>query len=508
MSTTASPADEPELVDFPRNPAEVGLAVLDCAFTAGQGSVQKGNVWHGANMISTRMRRWSCGVALWAPLIILGVAPGLGRGEERLREDLVSINNEWTPAIFAVAGARRAAKTDEAREQVENEFEKKQRQFVDGCLEIARSEPDSYNALVALKLVACRAPKTPEGEQAAATLILLAKSADLDLLAESLPFSANVSEKPIFAIAPIILARVKQQPDHPQAARLLASVVCGLTDRDALEASPEFTAAADLIVERYANSPEIVHFCELMAPGGTSSAWTVAFEKHLRTILEKNQHRSVRAAGSYALASVVAASGGSCQEEAVRLFEEFIQQFDGETSFDGNEFYTYITIEKFYRERAVEQLAALRLIGQSAPEIDGVDLDGQVMKLSEYRGKVVLLNFWGTWCRPCMAMIPEEIEIAKHFQGKPFAIVGVDDDPDPREAKAVADRLGVTWRSFRQGPGQQVIDAWRVHGWPTFYLIDAEGIVRCRWVDDQPRETLIRAIEALIDHAPETSATE
>ena len=80
-----------------------------------------------------------------------------------------------------------------------------------------------------------------------------------------------------------------------------------------------------------------------------------------------------------------------------------------------SEKYFFANIEKDWNHRAKDELAVLRSLGKPAPEIDGVDLDGRSMKLSDYRGKVVLLSFWATWCGPCMKMVPHEREIGKTF---------------------------------------------------------------------------------------------
>ncbi len=53
------------------------------------------------------------------------------------------------------------------------------------------------------------------------------------------------------------------------------------------------------------------------------------------------------------------------------------------------------------------------VVGKPAPEIEGADMDGKPFKLSDYKGKVVVLVFWGTWCGPCMAQVPHERELVQ-----------------------------------------------------------------------------------------------
>lgn len=66
---------------------------------------------------------------------------------------------------------------------------------------------------------------------------------------------------------------------------------------------------------------------------------------------------------------------------------------------------------------------------------------GHCMRWLDYRGKVVLLSFWAAWCGPCMQMVSHETESARRLAGKAFAVVGVNADHDPREAKEVAAKV-------------------------------------------------------------------
>ena len=79
-------------------------------------------------------------------------------------------------------------------------------------------------------------------------------------------------------------------------------------------------------------------------------------------------------------------------------------------------------------------------VGKPAPGIEGVDMDGKPLKLSDQKGKVVVLVFWGTWCGPCMAQVPEERKLVERLKGQPFALLGVDCDRDKDTARAVMAR--------------------------------------------------------------------
>jgi thiol-disulfide isomerase/thioredoxin len=446
-------------------------------------------------------RSWLCS-SLLTLLGILGFPLSTLRGEDgKGIEEIQAINSQWDKAVIKAVLARRKAKSPIELEHVQNDLSASEHRLVEQCMDLARRQPDSTAGLIALKSVACRAPKTEEGKKAVEVLIRQAASAELDVLANLLYFSINASGDPINSVMPIILERVKRNLGHPQAARLLATVVSGSADRGAMKPSPVFIEAANLIVERYADSPDARGLCEMLGSLSESQTWPAAFEKHLRTILVRNQGRAVRAAASYSLASVVALAGESRQGEAEKLYEEAIKKFDGsEDSF-------FAGIEKEMTKHAQYKLAELKAIGKPAPEIEGIDLDGRAMKLSDYRGKVVLVSFWATWCGPCMKMIPHERKLVARFEGKPFVIVGVNGDDDQQASRDAAAQNGMTWRSFQDRHGGQTISlAWHVWGWPTFYLIDQSGVIRKRWNDTQP-EALDQSIHQLIGVPTESKTT-
>jgi thiol-disulfide isomerase/thioredoxin len=120
--------------------------------------------------------------------------------------------------------------------------------------------------------------------------------------------------------------------------------------------------------------------------------------------------------------------------------------------------------------------------GKPAPEIDAEGVDGKRFKLSDYRGKVVVLIFWGTWCGPCMAEVPHEREMAEKYKDQPVALLGVDCDDDRAKALEVMKKEGITWPNWYDGePGEgPIAKAYHIRAYPTVMVIDAEGKIRLR----------------------------
>jgi thiol-disulfide isomerase/thioredoxin len=121
-------------------------------------------------------------------------------------------------------------------------------------------------------------------------------------------------------------------------------------------------------------------------------------------------------------------------------------------------------------------------VGRPAPDIDGTDMDGKPLRLSDFKGKVVVLNFWGTWCGPCMALVPRERELVARLKDQPFALLGVDCKDNREAARQAMAQEGMTWPSWHDGAADRgpIAERYHVRGYPAIFVIDSKGIIRGR----------------------------
>lgn len=115
-------------------------------------------------------------------------------------------------------------------------------------------------------------------------------------------------------------------------------------------------------------------------------------------------------------------------------------------------------------------------VGQIAPAITGTALDGTAFDLYAFRGRYVLLEFWGSWCRPCVQNAPVMAEAYERFGGDRFAIVGIANDR-AEAVEAFVERHGHPWPQLIQAEGgdQSVLAAYDVEVYPTTFLLDPDG---------------------------------
>ena len=115
--------------------------------------------------------------------------------------------------------------------------------------------------------------------------------------------------------------------------------------------------------------------------------------------------------------------------------------------------------------------------GKQAPEFTLKNLAGQDVSLSSLRGKVVLLNFWATWCPPCREEIPSMVKLNESMAGKPFQMLAVSIDDGGKDAvEAFFKRGGYTLPALLD-PDQKTGGRYGITGVPETFVIDPKGVI-------------------------------
>ncbi len=115
-------------------------------------------------------------------------------------------------------------------------------------------------------------------------------------------------------------------------------------------------------------------------------------------------------------------------------------------------------------------------IGQEAPDFSIKNLAGKEIHLSDYRGKLVFLNFWASWCGPCIEEMPELETMNKAFKDRKFQMLAVSTDVEPENARKFYDDAHFTMGWFSD-PGRRVAEKYHVSVYPETFIIDANGHV-------------------------------
>ncbi|MFO0391175.1 MAG: redoxin family protein [Planctomycetota bacterium] len=117
------------------------------------------------------------------------------------------------------------------------------------------------------------------------------------------------------------------------------------------------------------------------------------------------------------------------------------------------------------------------VLGTEPKPIGLPDTDGKVIDLAAYKGKVVLVDFWATWCGPCIAELPNVIAAYDKYHAQGFEIVGISLDEDRAKLDAFVKARKITWRQHFDGKGWQneAAQAWGIQSIPATFLIGADG---------------------------------
>jgi thiol-disulfide isomerase/thioredoxin len=258
---------------------------------------------------------------------------------------------------------------------------------------------------------------------------------------------------------------------------------------------PKTDAAFDLLVKRFAAGPRLADFAK-----EHQRYLYVGKDKRLERLAAEAKDPAALAVtlldlGRYSDENVMgvpdepAAKADARREKALALYRRVVDEFPKVEK----------GIPASLARRYITRLQQLR-VGKPAPPLAGPDLDGKPMALEEFRGRVVVLDFWGSWCAPCRRKLPMMKEVAAKYADKGVVFLGVMSEATAEDAHKAVAQEKLSWRNWldlRSDPDVgPIIKSWGVGGFPSVYVLDGAG--KIRFVQVLEQDELERALDSLL----------
>ena len=144
----------------------------------------------------------------------------------------------------------------------------------------------------------------------------------------------------------------------------------------------------------------------------------------------------------------------------------------------------------------IDRVAVMAKLKTQPLDLKFTALDGTEVDLAKMRGKVVLIDFWATWCGPCVQEVPNLVKAYENLHSKGFEIVGVSLDQDKAKLESFLKEKGMTWPQYFDGKGWQneISSRFSIQSIPAMWLIDKKGML----VSTSARPNLAEQVEKLL----------
>lgn len=147
------------------------------------------------------------------------------------------------------------------------------------------------------------------------------------------------------------------------------------------------------------------------------------------------------------------------------------------------------------RQEAAKKIQASLVKGAPFPDFSEQDTTGKPLSIASYKGKVVLIDFWATWCGPCVAELPSVLKAYEKHHAKGFEIIGISLDSDQKKLETFVQQKHMTWPQYFDGQGWQnkLAQQYGVNSIPATYLLDRQGKIIASGLRGENLETAIAA---------------
>ncbi len=266
-----------------------------------------------------------------------------------------------------------------------------------------------------------------------------------------------------------LLAFVKEAPSDAVAFDALVWIFENLNSTDS---RAQLDEAVGLLEKNHLKSPRLKTALPVLAACISEKA-----ERLLERLGEKGDSREIRGLALFQMAVARSARYDGKDKQRLASIEAMLERVQKD----------YGNVQPDDEDKSLGKLAEGALFevrylrpGLVVPEVEGTAVAGKPLKLSSFRGKVVVLVFWGTWCGPCMAKVPFERKLMETYSGRPFTVVGVNCGDEKLKAASVMKEQKMTWPSFFDGDDGPIVTRWNISVFPTVFLIDAKGVIRLK----------------------------
>jgi thiol-disulfide isomerase/thioredoxin len=255
--------------------------------------------------------------------------------------------------------------------------------------------------------------------------------------------------------------------------------------------------AMDLLAEHHAANPKVRDFLTYVMMTNKPG------EKLLRAVSEKGADTDTRAIATVMRGYQAAQAIDDSDEDAriVAAVKAAADLLEAAKKLSPNAKVDDTTVAQFADDelKGLKALTSL-LPGNPAPAVESRGLDDKKATLADYKGKVVVLDFWNTGCGPCKEMIPHQREVVRKYADRPFALISASSDPSKKVLEDFIAKQPMPWVHW-WNPDYTAQKTFRIWATPTVFVIDHTGVIRFRAIGEINDKQLDKLIEDLVKEA-------